>query len=138
MYEKLLVAIDHSDISERVVGATKELAKATGAEVFVLHLREREVLGRLGLVADEEEKEAVDRVNDAVAELREVGVNAEGEVLESIFGHAAREIVGEAKRRDAGVIVIGSRGRSELTSLVVGSTAHKVLHLTDRPVLVVH
>jgi nucleotide-binding universal stress UspA family protein len=36
-----------------------------------------------------------------------------------------------------GVIVMGSRGRSDLTGLVLGSTAHKVIHLTDRPVLVV-
>jgi nucleotide-binding universal stress UspA family protein len=32
---------------------------------------------------------------------------------------------------------MGSRGRSDLTGLVLGSTAHKVVHLSDRPVLVV-
>jgi nucleotide-binding universal stress UspA family protein len=32
---------------------------------------------------------------------------------------------------------MGSRGRSELAGLVLGSTAHKVIHLADRPVLVV-
>ena len=43
----------------------------------------------------------------------------------------------DAKKHDASVIVMGSRGRSELAGLVLGSTAHKVIHLTDRPVLVV-
>ena len=38
---------------------------------------------------------------------------------------------------DAGVILMGTRGRSDLTGLVLGSAAHKVIHLTDRPVLVV-
>ena len=38
---------------------------------------------------------------------------------------------------DVGVIVMGSRGPERHRGLVLGSTAHKVIHLTDRPVLVV-
>ncbi len=34
-------------------------------------------------------------------------------------------------------IVMGSRGRSDLAGFILGSTAHKVIHLTDRPVLIV-
>ncbi len=51
--------------------------------------------------------------------------------------HAAAEIVDDTKEHDAGVIIMGSRGRGDLAGLVLGSTAHKVIHLTDRPVLVV-
>jgi nucleotide-binding universal stress UspA family protein len=58
-------------------------------------------------------------------------------VRETVFGHAAREIVEYAKEHDAGIIIMGSRGRCEVAGLVLGSTAHKVIHLTDRPVLVV-
>ena len=32
---------------------------------------------------------------------------------------------------------MGSRGRTDLTGLLLGSAAHKAIHLTDRPVLVV-
>jgi hypothetical protein len=53
------------------------------------------------------------------------------------FGYAAREIVDDAIEHDADVIVIGSRGRSDLVGFILGSTAHKVMHLTDRPVLIV-
>jgi nucleotide-binding universal stress UspA family protein len=58
-------------------------------------------------------------------------------VRKAIYGQAAHQIVAAARARDAGVIVMGSRGRSDLTALVLGSTAHKVIHLSDRPVLVV-
>ena len=55
----------------------------------------------------------------------------------TIYGQAGREIVDAARAHDAGVIVMGSRGRSDLAGLVLGSTAHKVIHLSDLPVLVV-
>ena len=55
----------------------------------------------------------------------------------TIYGHAAREIVADARLHNAGVIVMGSKGRSDLAGLLLGSTTHKVIHLTDRPVLVV-
>jgi len=32
---------------------------------------------------------------------------------------------------------MGSRGRGDLAGLLVGSTAHKVIHRADRPVLIV-
>jgi nucleotide-binding universal stress UspA family protein len=43
----------------------------------------------------------------------------------------------EARDFGAAVIVMGSRGHGGLAGLVLGSTAHKVIHLADRPVLVV-
>ncbi len=58
MYKSLLVAIDHSEITERVLGAASELASLSNGEVWVLHLREREVMPRAGLVASESTDEA--------------------------------------------------------------------------------
>jgi len=49
---------------------------------------------------------------------------------------AARDLALLSKG-DADVIVMGSRGRSDLAGFILGSTAHKVIHLTDRPVLIV-
>jgi nucleotide-binding universal stress UspA family protein len=48
-----------------------------------------------------------------------------------------RSIVDDAIEHDVDVIVMGSRGRGDLAGLVLGSTTHRVIHLTDRPVLVV-
>jgi nucleotide-binding universal stress UspA family protein len=137
MYEKLLVAVDHSDITERVLAAARDLALLASAEVWVLHLREREVMPRAGLFAMESSDEAQANVDAAVAELTEAGVKAHGIVRNTIYGYAAREIIAEARAEEVSVIIMGSRGRGDLAGLVLGSTAHKVIHLADRPVLVV-
>jgi len=137
MYERILVALDHSAVSDHVLAAAKELASMSKAKVWVLHLREREVIAQMGDVPSETEDEATQAVNGAVKELTGLGVEAHGEVRDTTFGHAAREIMADAKEHDVNVIVMGSRGRGDLAGAVLGSTAHKVIHLADRPVLVV-
>jgi len=136
MYDRLLVAVDQSEVSPRVIAAAKELASLSQGQVWVLHLRERE-FGRLGLTPIESDEEAQEPVKAGVDALTQAGIDAHGEVRETVFGHAAREIVKDAQEHDADVIIMGSRGRSELTEAMLGSTAHKVIHLTDRPVMVV-
>ena len=136
MYDRLLVAVDDSEVSGRVIAAAKDMASLSKGKVWVLHVRERE-FGRLGLTPSEPNEEAQQAVREGVDALIQAGIDAQGEVREAVFGQAAREIVNDAKKHDAGIIIMGSRGRSELTALVLGSTAHKVIHLTDRPVLVV-
>jgi nucleotide-binding universal stress UspA family protein len=69
--------------------------------------------------------------------LTEAGIKAHGEVRNTIFGLSAREIVNDAIEVDADVIVMGSRGRSDLAGLLLGSTAHQVIHLSERAGLVV-
>ena len=138
MYERLLVAVDHSVSSERALAAAKDLATLSKGEVWVIHLREREVMPRTGLVPTESDDEATAGVTAAVETLTAAGIKAHGVVEDTVFGHAARYIVDAAREHDVGVIVMGTRGRSDLAGLVLGSTAHKVIHLSDRPVLVVH
>jgi nucleotide-binding universal stress UspA family protein len=137
MYEKLLVAIDHSKHTDQVLNAARDLASLSHGEVWVLHLREREVLPRAGVIDAEPPGEATSEVDAAVEELTKAGITAHGVVRSTIYGYAGREIVDEAKNVDASVIIMGSRGRGDLAGLVLGSTAHKVIHLADRPVLVV-
>ena len=138
MYDKLLVAVDLSEVTERVLGAARDLALLSKGEVWVLHLHEREILPRAGLVpAAEPADEARAEVDAMTEELTAAGIKAHGVVRNTIFGYAASEIVEDAKNLDVGVIIMGSRGLTDLAGLLLGSTAHKVIHLADRPVLVV-
>jgi nucleotide-binding universal stress UspA family protein len=138
VYGRILVAVDHSKPSDRAVLAARDLAVLSKGEVWVLHLREREMGFKTGVLPpDETSEEAKAAVAASVQVLAQAGVKAHGEVRNTVFGYAAREIVDDAREVDADVIVMGSRGRSDITGLLLGSTAHKVIHLSDRPVLVV-
>ena len=137
MYDRILVAVDHSAASDHALTAAKDLATLSKGEVWVLHLAEREVIAQMGDVPIESNADAETPVDAAVKMLTDAGITAHAEVRETVFGHAAKEIVADAKLHDVGVIVMGSRGRGDIAGLVLGSTAHKVIHLSDRPVLVV-
>ena len=138
MIKNILLAVDGSAPSERAVLTAAELAPCVGAEVVVLHVRESEtvpwVLQAVELTTPAEADHLVD---SNVRKLKDVGVSARGEIADAIHGSAAREILRLAREIDAGMIVMGSRGLSDLAGLVMGSVTHKVLHLADRPVLVV-
>ena len=138
MYEKILVAVDHSEITPRVLDAARGLASLSNGEVWVIHLRERETLGKTGLLTSRESADESEAdVTSVVDSLTKAGITAHAVVRDTVFGHAAREIVTEAQEHGADVIVMGSRGRGNLAGLVLGSTAHKVIHLADRQVMVV-
>jgi nucleotide-binding universal stress UspA family protein len=138
MYDRILVAVDHSEWSDRAILAARELAVLSKGEVWVLHLREREMGAKTGVLRIDETTEDADaQVAASVDVLTKAGVKAHGEVRNTIFGYSAREIVNDAIEVDADVIVMGSRGRGDIAGLLLGSTAHKVIHLSDRPVLVV-
>jgi nucleotide-binding universal stress UspA family protein len=137
MYDRLLVAVDHSETAGRVVNAAREMAALSNGEVWVLHVREKEVVPRAGFLMLESAQDAQSTAEGAVRVLHDASIKAHHEVRTAIHGQAAREIVRAARAHDAGIIVMGSRGRRDLTGLVLGSAAHEVIRLSRQPVLVV-
>jgi nucleotide-binding universal stress UspA family protein len=136
MVERIVLAVDGSAPSNRAIETAADLARKLGAEVIVLHVREREV-AHVGAPDDESTDEVRDLVDGTVRQLKDIGVSARGEVQSTMFGRAARVILEAANQDGAGMIVMGSRGLSDLAGLVLGSVTHKVLHLARCPVLVV-
>ena len=57
MYDRILVAVDHSEMSDRAVRAARDLAVLSKGEVWVLHLREREMGAKTGVLRIDETTE---------------------------------------------------------------------------------
>jgi nucleotide-binding universal stress UspA family protein len=52
-------------------------------------------------------------------------------------GYPPDLLVDYASERGASLLVVGTRGRGELASLILGSTSHRAIHLAECDVLVV-
>jgi nucleotide-binding universal stress UspA family protein len=136
MYEKILVAIDESEVAERVLVAAEELARLSGGGIWLLHVWEGEPSVHKSVSATSIQ-DAQSWLETAAEKLVASGIKAHAAVVANLYAYAAREITNIAIALDVDVIVMGSRGRNGVTELLTGSTAHKVIHLADRPVLVV-
>lgn len=136
MFDRILIAVDGSPYSAPAVSTTIEIATKFDSQVFVLHVREHE-RGRAGAFPLETPQEAIQLVNDTVKTLGAAGITATAVVHTTVAGHAAKEIVDTARTEGSDLIVMGSRGLSEIAGLLIGSVTHKVLQLAHVPVLVV-
>jgi nucleotide-binding universal stress UspA family protein len=138
MFGTVLLAVDGSKHAEKAVDLATKLAQIDHDEVVVVHVTE--VLPtRFQVPPDVEyvlDEEVIRLANRYAENLNAAGVKARTEFRHISYGHAARVICDLAEDLDAGLIVMGSRGKSDLAAILVGSVTHKVLHLTDRPVLV--
>jgi nucleotide-binding universal stress UspA family protein len=132
--KRVLLAVAGGDEVPQAIEAVTTIALAAEATAMVLHVRNLTAGEGVTWVESEEDAEAV--LDDIVGRLRTAGVTAEAKVA-GPSSFVAQDIAEAARAWDADLIVMGSRRLSELGGLVAGSVNHEVIHLTDRPVLVV-
>ncbi len=145
MYQ-ILVAIDGSDHSEKVIGETITIAKALEAEVTVLHVTgEYDLKNRVSIhMADEYweqvkknmKEEAEKIVGKAAERLKENGIKAKVEVLVGKQS-PADGICKMADRGDFNLLILGSRRVRGLKEAFLGSVSNKVSHCTEKNVLII-
>jgi nucleotide-binding universal stress UspA family protein len=136
MFERILLAVNRLASSQRAADAAADIAQKYGAEVVVLHIRERQTT-KLGGDDVEQEDGAAEFVEELVRALKDAGVSARGEIQTAATGSVPRVILEAAREQDAGLIVMGSRRPSELDELFLESVTDRVLHVAECPVLVV-
>jgi nucleotide-binding universal stress UspA family protein len=84
--------------------------------------------------ATDESQQLIDRY---VAQLAAAGVPATGEVRRERENGMGDTLIDVARGHQAGLIVVGTRGRSNVKSMLLGSVAHDVVCKSTLPVLVV-
>ena len=155
MFNRILVAIDNSPWSEQVFNEAVSLAKATDANLMLLHVLSAldeeyidplflqptilypEYQGNSSKYRKGWDKLKSDRLNwlrllcDKATQL---GVKTE---FSQNMGEPCQMICDMARNWDADVIIIGRRGRRGISELLMGSVSNYVLHHAHCSVLVV-
>ncbi|MGF7534720.1 universal stress protein [Bacillus mexicanus] len=147
MFNKILVAIDGSDMSAKALDAAVHLANEQQAELSILHVGREAVVTTSSLtgmtyvpehfieeIRGEVKKEGLKILENAKENAAENDVQAE---TIYVNGEPAHEILNTAKERGISLIVVGSRGISGLKEIMLGSVSHKVSQLSPCPVLIV-
>jgi nucleotide-binding universal stress UspA family protein len=150
MYNRILIALDGSEVAEQILPHVEALGRALGSTLIVLRATvppEQIVAGlNAGVVSPamgiidpqpiiEAEREEVDGyLAQVAARLREHGLTVQ---TERPAAPAADAILQRADEFDVDLIAMTSHGRTGLRRLVFGSVAGVVLHQSTRPLLVV-
>jgi nucleotide-binding universal stress UspA family protein len=135
MSSGIVAGYDGSDCAKEAVRVAVEVGKAYGEKVVIAFGYElNPVAGELHDYHEAVKEMATQRLSEATALAAGAGVEVEAVIVEQAPAHA---LVALAKERDARVIVVGTHGESPIKAALLGSTPHKLLQLSDRPVLVV-
>ena len=137
---RILHATDFSGASRPAFARALEFAKQPRAKLFVLHVRmppspflgNRLPVSYLELEAHAE-RDAARRMAAMVTEARKAGIK--NVVWKLVTGAPAEQIIRQAKRWRADLIVMGTHGRSGIGRAFMGSVAERVLQHASCPVL---
>lgn len=135
MYKHILVPLENSSADETILGHIKQLARMSGAKLLLVHVSDGWVarnFNQLQLAESEEMKE--DRV---YLEKRSRELAGEGFPCDAVLalGEPSDEIIKLAREKDVDLIAMTTHGHRFISDLLYGSTADKVRHQVNVPVL---
>ncbi|MDL2279601.1 universal stress protein [Desulfovibrio sp. OttesenSCG-928-G11] len=137
-YKKILLPVDGSENAMLAVRHAVELAKTGGMDIVLFYCY-GEIPAAIGGEArdgliDSSEQEGRNILQAAKAICDQEGVSCKELVSP---GAPGRAIVQTAVREGCDLIVMGSRGLSDFSGMVMGSVSHRVLRHATIPVLIV-
>lgn len=137
----VLAAIDGSKPSQRAADLAADIAGKMGAHLLLMNVVEPiwVPVGDFGqetpVLQQELDRQSRQLVEREAARLARPSLSVEILTLE---GAPALAIAEAAQTRRADLVVLGSRGLGAVRRLLLGSVADRVIHVCERPVLVVH
>jgi len=143
MFSRILIAVDGSPFAERALEHAVDLSKKYGSKLLIAHVVLRRFYAvtpsEAGVLAttvfvkemESEGKKIIDKSDEFA---REAGVPHECKLVQGV---PADEIVRLAQSENVDLIVLGSRGLTEVRAFLLGSVSDKVIHHSKCPVLIV-
>ncbi|UZP66407.1 universal stress protein [Desulfovibrio mangrovi] len=136
-FNRILVPVDGSKYSLLAKVKAMSMGAAMGSEIVLLHVT-GSIPNLIGGHAREELieellREGKDLLKPYVGALLDKGVKHRELV---VVGDPGNVICDVAEREECDLIIMGSRGLSDLEGMVLGSVTHRVLNLSKLPVLV--
>jgi nucleotide-binding universal stress UspA family protein len=143
MFKKILVPTDGSQITGAAVDKSIQLAKLTGARLYVISVKEPFPYSAISEMQptppqeffDAQERIASSRVKSAVDAAAAAGVACESHTVEA--AHPWEAICEHAKSQGCDLVVMASHGRRGVAAMLLGSETQRVLTHIGVPVLVV-
>lgn len=137
MFTRILLGVDDTKETQAAVEATIRMVSGgqDPPELRVLHVLEHGP-GRAAAYDLESADDAEGVVNATRTALERTGARLTGEVLTCHAGDVGTTIAKAAAEMDCDLVVVGSRGLSDLGAAVLGSVAHDVIRRFDGCVLV--
>ena len=135
MYRTILIPLENSPADQTILDHIRPLAKIHGSTLLLMHVADGWVArnyDNLELAESEEMRE--DR---AYLEKQAIELRAEGYTVDYVLamGEPSDEIVRFCKEHQVDLIAMSTHGHRFISDLLYGSTADKVRHLVDVPVL---
>lgn len=137
MYHKILVALENSKTDEAILAHIEPLARLMKSELVLVHVADGWVarnLSQLNLAESEEMREDRAYLERVRSRFVDGGIPATAVLL---AGEPADGIVRLARETGADLIAMSTHGHRFLGDLIYGSTASRVRHTVEIPVLLV-
>jgi nucleotide-binding universal stress UspA family protein len=135
VYETILVTLENSATDAAILDHIQSLARAMGSRLLLVHVADGWVARHrddLNLAESAEMREDRAYLESVRARFAAAGIPAETHLL---TGEPADEIVRLAAERGVDLIAMSTHGHRFLADMILGSTANKVRHVADVPVL---
>ena len=135
MYRKILVALENSRTDEAILAHIEPLARLMGSELVLVHVADGWVarnLNQLNLAESREMREDRAYLERVRSRFADGGIPAQAVLL---TGEPADAIVRLAQETGADLIAMSTHGHRFLGDLIYGSTASRVRHTVQIPVL---
>jgi nucleotide-binding universal stress UspA family protein len=140
MFSKLLLPTDFSDCSAEAARVARLLAERFGSRVVALHVLDEPAALDPMFRGDVPLELLRTRMEQFAQESMDAFLASHFSGFENVdtmlaAGIPYREIIKKARESGAGLIVIGTHGRTGVEHVIFGSTAEKVVRLAPCPVL---